>query len=772
MIKSFRTRLLLLFAGLAGGVLLVSLIAVWFATNNQLNRTVERELTVSERVFLELLSQRAEQLGQAASVLADDFGFRQAIATNDEDTMISALINHGERIETDLMVLQDVAGKELAATHELADLPALNELVAMGNAQGIAVVDGEIFQLITVPVRAPDLIAWVTLGFIIDESLTSALKALANADVTFYSRDTRDLLASSLNLSRQQAFAEGLAAQKQSLAAWLSAQHLAAKRLDLPSLGRTSLSVLLSTDLDAAGAEFARLRQQYLFIAILTLLVALLLAVVTARRINAPLQYLSQAAQQLQQGDYQAPIELKSRDEFGQLANTFNEMKTAVAEREKRISYQADHDLLTELPNRRYFQRWFQQLLLLKDTPDSPLVGIVAIVNINRFRELNDSVGQRIGDQLLQLIARRIGRWKSANWFIARLSGDEFVLVSHELTAAQSQAELEALLGHLEQPCGLDNTQYLLQFSAGVACYPEHGKDADALVRRAQISRQKAKREKLHLSLYETGMDELHMRQLQILRCLPEAVEQHQLSLFFQPKVVCQSGRVKGAEALIRWQHPELGFVRPDEFIPLAEQAGEITRITRWVCLQAIQQLIAWQQQDLDLQLSLNLSAVDLMSDNLANFLQDAVESSGIDPAKLTLEVTESALMQDPDAAIARLEKLQSLGLNISIDDYGTGYSSLAQLKRLPVNELKIDRSFIQYLADNAQDRTIVKSTLALARDFGLRTVAEGIEDEPVWAILKTLGCDELQGYFFSKPLAAEDFAIWLADYENANTTV
>lgn len=289
-------------------------------------------------------------------------------------------------------------------------------------------------------------------------------------------------------------------------------------------------------------------------------------------------------------------------------------MKVAVAEREQRISFQADHDLLTELPNRRYFQRWLAQLL------DNQQSGFLVLLNINRFRELNDSVGQRIGDQLLQLISRRLRGWKSSDWFLARLAGDEFLLVNTELEQTSVQNQLEELLTLLEQPWSLDGTSYLLNFSAGMVSFPEHGAETDSLVRRAQISRAKAKQEKRSLVVYETGMDEVHMRQLRILRCLPEAVEKGQLELHYQPKINCTTGKVKGAEALIRWHHPDLGFVRPDEFIPLAEQAGEITRITRWVCLQVIQQLLVWQQAGKQLSVSLNLSAVDLMSDGLADF--------------------------------------------------------------------------------------------------------------------------------------------------------
>lgn len=771
MVRSFRTRLIILFAGLAGGVLLVSLLTVWLATNNQLNRTVARELAVSERVLSELLDQRAQQLRQSAQVLADDFGFRQAVASGDEDTIISALINQGERIGTDLMVLQNTAGDTLAATHDLSTMTALQSLLQNNGGESFAKAEGQLYQLIAVPVRAPDLIAWVILGFQIDAALVDQLQGLANADVTFYEANSQTVLASSMSAPLIESFAQLMltaddAAMQASFANWLAEAKQAGQSLPLQTLGDTQLLAVLSTDLDSAGAEFAQLRMQYLLIAILTLLIALVLAVFTARRINQPLQRLIGAAEKLRSGDYNEPINAASQDEFGQLARTFDDMRTAVAEREQRIRYQAEHDMLTELPNRRAFQQQLVGLLKAQTT------GAVALLNINRFRELNDSLGQQICDQLLQLLARRLRNWRQSDWYLARLAGDEFVLLHKRSESLADEpdygeaieAKIADLIQVLQQPWALDGTQYLLRFSAGVVYFPEHGNEVDSLVRRAQISRGHAKQTKQLLKRYELGMDEHHMQQLRILRYLPEAVEQQQLSLHFQPKVNCQTGVVVGAEALLRWHHPELGAVRPDIFIGLAEQAGEITRITRWVCLEVIKQVLVWQQQGLRLQIAINISAVDLMSDGLADFLGNAITSSGVDPQLLTLEVTESALMQDPEAAIARLERLRGLGLKISIDDYGTGYSSLAQLKRLPVDELKIDRSFIQFLEQNEHDRLIVKSTLALAHDFGLTAVAEGVEQEATWHMLKQFGCDSLQGYYFSKPLALESFSQWLSE--------
>ncbi|PTB85926.1 GGDEF domain-containing protein, partial [Pseudidiomarina aestuarii] len=244
------------------------------------------------------------------------------------------------------------------------------------------------------------------------------------------------------------------------------------------------------------------------------------------------------------------------------------------------------------------------------------------------------------------------------------------------------------------------------------------------------------------------------------------AVDKQELQLHFQPKLNVASGEVIGAEALIRWRHPEFGIIRPDEFIPLAEQTGEIHRITQWVCIAALDQLQMWHEAGLPFMVAINLSAIDLQQDDLPAFIRGLIEKRGLKPESVTLEVTESAIMADIEQAIERLTELRSSGMRISIDDYGTGYASLAQLKRLPVDELKLDRSFIRELEHNQADQTIVRSTLALAKDMHLTTVAEGVEDEAAWRWLQQLGCQTMQGFYFSRPLTATEFEQWTRRYQ------
>ncbi|WP_278355635.1 putative bifunctional diguanylate cyclase/phosphodiesterase [Idiomarina abyssalis] len=759
MITRFRTRLIIILAGLVAGALLVALAAVWIATENQLERSIERELSVSEKVFRELLDSRSTQLLQAAEVLTDDFGFKRAVSSKDRETIISALVNHGERIEAELMVLQTPDGKEIASSHAFDEL-RINPRAAGLNRE-LAVVEDELFQLVTVPVNAPNLIAWATLGFEVDSELAEELKSLANADISLWLESSNDVLASSLSQPQVSSLSENLTQSNGILDAWLLNNDFAGNEVILNLDSGDAVHVVLTTSLSAATEEFTRLRWQIVLIAIAALVVAMLLAVIIARGVSRPLQQLSGAAKKLQQGDYSETNLSLNDDEFGKLADTFGSMRKAISEREQRISYQASHDHLTNLPNRRFFRKELEKLLHANNS------GCLLLLNIRQFRVLNDSVGQEIGDDILRQLSDRLRQCCANSTLLARVGGDEFaILYSFEQLAFELNSSVNQLEAFLKSPFKVGDSDYRLAFNLGVVCFPEQGAEVDLLIRRAQVSVQQAKLQQSFYVEYQQGLDEQHMRRLQIIESLKDAVKDEELHLVLQPKINCQSGTVVGAEVLLRWQSEKLGFVGPDEFIPLAEQSGAITDLTDWVCRQSVELLRNWEQQGKTLKLSINLSTVDLLSDALPLLFEQLIKGFPQLPQRLVLEVTESAVMQDPEKAIARLETLKRLGFSISIDDYGTGHSSLAQLRRLPVEELKVDRAFVQYLSEEAMDESIVRSTIQLAHELGLRVVAEGVEDEASWKVLQSLQCDELQGYYFSKPLAISDFKNYLTDHE------
>ncbi|WP_417682254.1 putative bifunctional diguanylate cyclase/phosphodiesterase [Pseudidiomarina aquimaris] len=737
---SFRTRLLLLFIGLAGGVLLLTLVAVTYATDKQAELTVERELAVSERVLGELLMRRGEQLEQAAQVLADDFGFREAVASGDQSTLVSAMVNHGDRIGTQLMALYGVNGEELASTHQLSPGTDFTTL------RGVRLIDGELFQLVTVPVRAPDVIAYATLGFIIDDQLADGLKQLTNTDLTFFDSQGQRALASSLAEPMQQELLNAIAQEQVDL--WLEENEFAGH------LSRfNAVELLVSTSRSEATQAFQTLRTQYLGFGLATLLVALMLAIATARYFSQPLARLTQAADALRRGRYDAPLNLQRKDEFGQLGATFDTMREAISEREQRIVYQLEHDLLTGLPNRESFYKKLNERLAQKQS------GIVVVLNIMRFRSLNDRLGQSFGDQVLQQVAQRLRDSFAEGCFIARFASDEFVVLCDSDQAEDIKSSLKALQ---RTQWRIGEASYRIEFRSGAVRFPEFGDEVDVLVRRGQLAAQLARSEKQLLADYQQGSDESYLRRLQILQALPDAIVNRKLQLHYQPKINCKTGEVNGAEALIRWQHDQLGVIRPDEFIPLVEQSGDILRVTRWVCQAALDQQQYWLEQGIDVQMAVNLSALDLQADDFTEFIATELRARHLSPTKLTLEVTESAVMADLEKAQQRLKELRELGCKIALDDYGTGYASLAQLKHLPLDKLKLDQSFIRGLDSDANDRIIVQSTLSLAHELKLQTVAEGVEEQAAWRLLQKMGCDTLQGYYFSRPLAAVEFEQWL----------
>ncbi|MCP1339740.1 EAL domain-containing protein [Idiomarina sp. M1R2S28] len=760
MITRFRTRLILILAGLVAGALLVALAAVWVATENQLDRSIERELSVSERVFRELLDSRSAQLLQAAEVLTDDFGFKRAVASKDRETIVSALVNYGERIEAELMVLQTPEGEEIASSHAFDQL-RINHSGAGSNSE-LAVVEEELFQLVTVPVNAPNLIAWATLGFEVDSGLAEELKNLANADITLWLENSGKVIASSLAARQVSSFAKALNKDGHTLDNWLLSQELAGSEVVLDAGSDDAVHVALTTSLETAAAEFTRLHWQIALIAIVALVIAMLLAAIIARGVSRPLQQLSGAARKLQQGDYSESELSLNDDEFGELANTFGSMRTAISEREQRISYQASHDHLTDLPNRSFFREQLQYRL-----DGNTSSGCLLLLNIHQFRVLNDSVGQEIGDDILRQLSVRL-KWCCGNAeLLARIGGDEFaVLYASDKPAFDLDGKIKELHSFLDTPFKVGDSDYRLAFNIGVVYFPEQGSEVDLLIRRAQVSVQQSKLEKSFYVEYKSGLDEQYMRRLQIIESLKGAVADQELNLVLQPKINCQTGSVVGAEVLLRWQSDKLGFVGPDEFIPLAEQSGAITELTNWVCRESTKLLQSWHEQGRTLKLSINLSTVDLLSDALPLLFEQLIIDFPELPKLLVLEITESAVMKDPEKAIARLETLKRLGFSISIDDYGTGHSSLAQLRRLPVEELKVDRAFVQHLSEESKDKSIVRSTIHLAHELGLRVVAEGVENEDSWRVLQSMHCDELQGYFFSKPLPISGFIEYLNNHE------
>ena len=353
----------------------------------------------------------------------------------------------------------------------------------------------------------------------------------------------------------------------------------------------------------------------------------------------------------------------------------------------------------------------------------------------------------------------------SSSECVARLGGDEFAILLQSQDRGVAELARE-IIATLEKPILYKDQPLDVGTSIGIAHYPEHGSDAQTLVRNADIAMYVAKRNKTGFAIYDPNYDTSQQEHLSLLGELRRAVERDELRLYYQPKVSLSSENVSAVEALLRWQHPQRGVVSPGLFIPFAEHTGYIKVLTRWVLREAIRQCGAWIKQGLRLQVSVNISARDLMNRELPDMISGMLAEHGVPASHLCLEITESGFMDDPAHAQKVLERLSALGLKLSIDDYGTGYSSLSYIMKLPVQELKIDQSFIRHMVGDDDISTIVRSTIELGHNLGLKVVAEGVEDAAEWKMLQTLGCDDAQGFFMSPPLDPDSLAAWMKKHQ------
>lgn len=416
------------------------------------------------------------------------------------------------------------------------------------------------------------------------------------------------------------------------------------------------------------------------------------------------------------------------------------------------LEFQATHDSLTGLPNRTQLHRDATESLRWISGSARQLA--LMLLDLDRFKEVNDTLGHRTGDQLLKLVAQRLQEMLgSQDAMLARLGGDEFAILLRAVSSTdQAMATAAHVVAALREPIEVEGIFIELGASIGVAVYPQHGGTSHALLRCADVAMYAAKTSVTSVSLYDSSHDAHNPRRLAMITELGAAIRGEQLVLHYQPRYQLQEGRWCSSEALVRWQHPRLGFIPPGEFVQFAETSELIRPLTLWVARQTARQLAAWRDEGLSISTSINLSTRNLLDIALPDALAELIQEYRLEPGSLELEITETALMTDPDRAMQVVERLAGLGMRLSIDDFGTGYSSLAYLKRLPLHSLKIDRSFVRDMLHDDQDAIIVRSTIGLAHSLGLQVVAEGVEDLATLARLREFGCDEAQGYVLSKP--------------------
>src|ERR1700682_277878 len=452
------------------------------------------------------------------------------------------------------------------------------------------------------------------------------------------------------------------------------------------------------------------------------------------------------------------------KDRLGRLGtaveNALEQAKLRRRQREgqKALAHQALHDGLTDLPNRLMFRQQVEKALA-----ERPQLALL-VIDIDNFREINDTFGHQIGDGLLGQIGPRLRQQLGAADLIARLGGDEFGILIRDADAGHAMKVADAVL-RVERPFLIEGHPFEVTASIGIAASPQHGSTAETLLQRADVALYVAKHSGNSASVYRPEDDPYDPNRVVLQADLRQAIARREIILYYQPQVAIATGEVTGFEALARWRHPQRGWIPPAEFIPVAERMGLIKPLTACLVELAARQVVDWQASGISIPVAVNVSMRNLLDPRFPKSLKDIIAASAAEARRMKLEITESALMTEPGRVLETMNELRTLGFGFSIDDFGTGYSSLAYLQRLPVEEIKIDRSFVGELSNNAGSEAIVRATIELAGGLGLDVVAEGVEDEGTWQNLARLGCSTAQGFLISRPMPAGEVKDWLSEW-------
>jgi diguanylate cyclase (GGDEF)-like protein len=755
--------------GLVTLVLAATITAVVIKARREVETQVGLQLRSAAATTREALYSRGTQLASAAVVLTSDFGFKEAVASADSATLLSALENQRARIKADLVIVLDPDGIPLSSTSGKLSGKTSADLhtIVLGDPDGktlrlYRLLDGRPYLLVVSPVLAPDLIGWAAMGFALDDRVAGEMARLMGVDVSFVATDgaAPPYLASSIRESARPDPAAVIAgADANPFVIEVQGDKLFTQKVPMDTASGT-LTLVLQRSLSSALKPYIDIRDWMLAIGLFLMLVASLLSALLARSTIRPVEDLTKAAESLEAGDYSVVVPPASSTELRQLARSFDAMRIAVADREATIRHQAAHDVVTGLPTRARIAETLEAMLVAAGKAQRAVA--VCQVGLLQFQSIIGSFGHAAGDEVLCEVGRRLAPEAGLRGRVAHLGTGQFIVLLNCASREQAAHDAHSIVERLRNSFVYAGVSFQLESCIGVAVFPNDGMQAAELLQRSDLAMFRARDAAQTVGVYVSGDDEMHRHRLEILGELAHAIASNELELFYQPKVNVETGVTVGCEALVRWRHPQKGFIPPGDFVPHAERSGAIRALTQWVLENAFRQIETWRRQQIILDVSINISPVDLADPGFADSVERLLHSTGVDASRVVLEVTESGAMKDMQNTLRIMERLRLLGLRFSIDDFGTGYSSLAHLRKLPVDEIKIDRSFIQELESGAADDVIVRSTINLGHDMHLKVVAEGVEIAASWNALAAMGCDLVQGYFVAKPMAAPQFAEWV----------
>jgi EAL domain-containing protein (putative c-di-GMP-specific phosphodiesterase class I)/GGDEF domain-containing protein len=758
---SFRNRLLILLIGLVVGAETVTLFTALARTSATVRDRAEEQLVAGVHIAQRLLEYRERQLATAVTVLTADFGLREAVASGDRPTVASALANHATRIGADLTVAMDLDGQVIARGEapgavDPTLLAALNASAGdeSGEARFVVTPSGA-WQVFVSPVLAPDEIGRIALGFAIDEALARELRDLVGVDVAFLKGPTggQAVSASTVTPLRKPGFRVQAALRSSPASISIDGEEYLATATHLES-DQTPLDVALFKPMREVMAPYRELALNLGLIIGVTLAAAVAAGIYLGRSAARPVQQLAAGAARIAAGDYSQGVAGSGGQELENLADAFNSMQRGIADRESRLMHMVRHDPATGLANRLHAEEWLERHMPELSGDQRLCVVLVAVGNL---QQVSATLGFDIASELVDHLVRGLSGWQGENGLVARLDSVHFLVAATNLAAGDVDALVEQIGERCRNP--LFTAGIALRTSAvlGAAVAPLHGNTAVELLRCAEAAVETATQRKLAHAFFERSSDEEQRRRLRLGAELPLAVSSGQLYLQYQPKVRLGDRLVSGLEALVRWRHPELGIISPAEFIPIAERTGASGVLTRWVLRTSLEQLAQWNARGIHVEMAVNFSAADILDPGMLQHVLEVLRDTQVPAGSLTVEITESVLLHEPEAARRNMELLRVAGVRFSIDDFGTGYSSLSQLRDLAADELKIDQSFVRQLSAAPENQAVIRAVVDLAHGLGLRTVAEGVETEAQWQQLVQLGCDYVQGYLTGRPQSAAD---------------
>lgn len=764
---SFRNRLLIILIGLVVGAQIVTLFTALASTHTEVRRQATQQLLKGAQEASEDLERRQRDLGNAASLLTADWALRAAWGLNDVDALSTVLENHARRIGADLALAFDLDGKLLARQLQspMSDAQlaaAMEDLAESGdNAATFLLTVNGIHQVTTATVEAPDEIGRVVLGFSADQALAEQLAARVSGEVAFLAGEPGGFRIVSGTPALMGDDSTGLlpALRDSPIELTVHGRDYLATATHL-SEGNELLDLALLVPMDTVMAPFWRLAWILGAIFGISLLLAVVAGFYLGGSAARPVLQLARSAERIAAGDYSQHVQSAGGRELANLADAFNSMQSGIAERELKLKHLALHDLASGIPNRVFMMEWLRTRL---DGSGARRQLAVVQCTITNLQEISATLGYAVAGELVLHVARQLQAAAQGDACVARLEGAEFV-------AAQSvgdDKEALVLADRMHALCTLPLSTAGITLRAvvvlGVAVAPTDASSAEEALRCAHAATEAAMASSNNIGRFVQASDDAQRRRLTLGADLPGALQAKQLHLLYQPKIRLSDRRVVGVEALVRWQHPLFGAVSPVEFVPIAERTGASAQLTRWVLGTTCEQLSAWIRNDIQIGASVNLSAADLLDQHLVRDILRTLRAAELPAGALTLEITESVLLQDPDTVRHNMEMLRLAGVRFSIDDFGTGYSSLSQLRELAADELKIDQSFVRgNQGDAASHTAMLRAIVEMAHGLGLRTVAEGVEDEDHCRLLTSLGCEYAQGYLFSKPATAAQLAAML----------